>query len=745
MTKMLSRPRFKRHFHVEILESGAVCLLSEYGHFVLDGAIYPLLVPLLDGRHTITDLTAALAGRAAPVQIQRAVSRLEEDGYLTEDDWDQAGMSVHEGAFWDQQTFAHPPQFPPQSRPYQIAVHQFGTLLPIDTKSAFTSVGLAVVEHDAALDVILCTDYLDPSLDAWNRQAVQARGPWLLVKPIGAIVWIGPLFQPVERSACWRCLAARLENHRLIERHVEHANHLPAPLALSHSALPATLQLGLNMAAIEAARWLTLGQSTLTNRVISFDTGTFQTEHHILVKRPQCPVCGTPGPTNTRPVILESRPKGWTLDGGHRSESPWQTYERYRHHVSSITGAVKFLARVSSDEMLNVYTAQINLRDPHDSWNTIYGSTQRRVSGKGVFDIQAKVSGLCEALEQYSGRFQGDEPRRVASFQSLGQDAIHPLQYLGYSEGQYLNRAAFNAIQPPYLQVPSPLDESRAIEWSRVWSLTHQTFRDVLTAYCYYGYPQPEDAHFCLATSNGCAAGSSLEDAILHGFLEAVERDSIAIWWYNRLSKPAFDLDSLGDPYIRALQRHYAALNREFWVLDLTSDLGIPVFAAVTRRLDQSEEDIIVEYGAHFDPHVAILRALTEMNQMLPQEGEQVRYDRWKRSWWQRATIASSPYLAPNPGSQPKQTSDYQYVATEDLREDVLNCVAIAEQHGLEILVLDQTRPDIGLPVVRVIVPGLCFYMARFGFDRLYTVPVRMGWLREPPSENKLNNDFQYL
>ena len=56
------------------------------------------------------------------------------------------------------------------------------------------------------------------------------------------------------------------------------------------------------------------------------------------------------------------------------------------------------------------------------------------------------------------------------------------------------------------------------------------------------------------ADSNGCAAGNTLEEAIVQGFLELVERDAYAIWWYNRLQRAEVDLDQFDDSYIRDLQ-----------------------------------------------------------------------------------------------------------------------------------------------------------------------------------------------
>ena len=64
---------------------------------------------------------------------------------------------------------------------------------------------------------------------------------------------------------------------------------------------------------------------------------------------------------------------------------------------------------------------------------------------------------------------------------------------------------------------------------------------------------------------------------------------------------------------------------------------------------------------------------------------------------------------------------------------------ALAERLGSELLVLDQTRPEIDLPVVKVIVPGLRHFWARFAPGRLYDVPVKLGWLARPRAEEELN------
>ncbi len=78
-------------------------------------------------------------------------------------------------------------------------------------------------------------------------------------------------------------------------------------------------------------------------------------------------------------------------------------------------------------------------------------------------------------------------------------------------------------------------------------------------------------------------------------------------------------------------------------------------------------------------------------------------------------------------------------MSSDDLLEDVTLCVDILSKLNLEVLVKNQTRPDLGLSVVKVIVPGLRHFWARYAPGRLYEVPVQMGWLNEPTAEEDLN------
>jgi ribosomal protein S12 methylthiotransferase accessory factor len=378
-----------------------------------------------------------------------------------------------------------------------------------------------------------------------------------------------------------------------------------------------------------------------------------------------------------------------------------------------------------------------------------------RSGGKGFDPEQARLSAICEALERYSGSWQPEDQGDVttATRQVLGESVIEPCSLFGFSLRQYAGREAWNMHNDePHDWVPKPFHDDLAIDWVPVRSLTRPCTRLVPAAYSYYGHPDLRHM-FCSSDSNGCAAGGTLSEALLHGLLELIERDAAAIWWYNRLARPAVDLDSFELPEVHKMRELYRAQRREFWALDLTHDLGVPVVAAVSASFGSSGEDIIYGFGSDLDPAAAVKKAILEMNQSLfsvlrpvATGAPKYRTDQpAARRWFQSATRLNQPYLLPDPAVPPRTCRDFTSRAHADCRDDALDCVERLRLAGLETFLLDQTRPDVGISVCRVMAPGLCHFWRRFGHQRLYQVPVSLGWRQSATAEDQLNPWFVYF
>lgn len=747
---MLNRPQFRPHFRVEVVPGEGVFLLSDSRQTVLRGRVYELLAPLLDGRAT-QDLCNDLCQQASPAEIYYALSQLERKDFLCELD---EGLPAGQAALWSSHQVV-PALAARRLAERPVAVRAFG--VDAEPLRGLMRALHVRVADEGPPDVIVTDSYLRDELRTCNEEALRAGRPWLLIKPIGRQIWIGPLFRP-GTSGCWECLAQRLRANVPVVSYLQERNGHVQTVVAERVVTPATLQIAWGLAANSVASCVARGElPELEGRLQSFDIPTWRLQTHTLIRLPFCTACGRSArsePRSFQPPTLTSRKKTFTNDGGHRSVSPEETMSRYGHHVSAITGVVPMLERAApaEDDVMHVYLAGQNVARRHRDLAHLRNDLRALCAGKGTTDAQARASGLCEGIERHSGIFRGDEPRRRARLKQLGEAALLPGDCMLFSQRQYQERDLRNANGSRFNFIPLPFDREAEIEWSPVWSLTRREVRYLPTAYCYYEYPEPDDRDYCAACSNGNAAGNSLEEAILQGFLELVERDSVALWWYSRVRRPGVDLDSFEEPYLDRLRSFLADHGREFWALDLTSDLGIPVFAAMTRRVTGQPEQIVLGFGAHLEAKVALLRAVTEMNQMLSsplleQKGQQVgdpNVDPETAHWLRTATTASEPYLLA--ANWPLRTADsYPKIWADDVAEDVRDCQARVERAGLEMLVLDQTRPELGLPVAKVIVPGLRHFWPRFAPGRLYDVPVRLGWLSRPVTEEDLNPISMFL
>ena len=773
---MFARPRFKPHLHLAVVPHEGIFVLCGARQTLLRGRLYELIAPHVDGR-SADEICDQLAPEASAAEVYFTLAQLEKKGYLGEAD---ETLPLPDSAWWSSQDL-HPQAAVRRLAEGRVAVHGVG----VDPQPLCDLLGAAgvTVAGDGELTVVVVDHYLRPQLKSYNDAALASGSPWLVVKPWGGQFWLGPLFRPGS-SGCWHCLAERLRSNRPVESYLLDRESLAEPLAVDQARTAASMHVALGLAVNAITSWIVRGElPDCEGKVRTFDQLSWQSKTHVLVRLPFCPACGGPAgrglnghesnghvpshpvangsATNPdadggpfRPLVLEGRKKTFVRDGGHRVVDPQTTIDRFGHHVSPITGAVSMLERTTpnGDGALHVYMAGQNLARRHHSLGQLQGDLRNMSAGQGTTDVQAKASGLCEGLERYSGVFRGDESRRTARMADLGSAAIDLSDCLLFSDRQFRERETINAGDSSYSFVPKPFDSTAEIEWSPVWSLSRQEKRYLPTAFCYYDYPQPTGHCFCIADSNGCAAGNTLEEAILQGFLELVERDSVALWWYNRVRRPGVDLDSFGEPYLRELADCLATHEREMHVLDLTSDLAIPVFAVWSRRIGgrsgpDAAEQIVLGFGAHLDPKIALLRAATEMNQMLSyllQAPPDKVYsdhvtDRETVRWLKTATAENQPYLLPDTTAPLRTAGDYAPASTDDIAQDVNDCRTLVERQGLEMLVLNQTRPEIGLPVVKVVVPGLRHFWTRFAPGRLYEVPAKLGWLRAPLTEEELN------
>ena len=743
---LVKLPALAPHLEFRVIGEQQTLLVSESFNTLLHGKLYCSLLPLLDGRRRADEIVAAVGSDHAAGDVLAALVGLSAKGYVVSA---EHGMDRSRAAWWSSQG-ASPRWVEERLAESRIAIEGDDGRLTLHLEESGATVGV----EDPALAVVVCDDYLEARLAHVNRRQLEAGAPWTLVRPRGMETLFGPVFHADGQGPCRDCLAHRLGSHREVHNFLRNIAGEEAAFK-PFAAEPAVQEALYGLIAAEIVKWLVLDEAApIHEHALTMDTGAFASSRHRVMRRPQCRACGDEAlyrPDRPPvPLSLQPSPKAHRNSGAARTVAPEVTLAKYRHLVSPVSGVVTWLSRTTdeSDSWLHVYWAGSNPGIRSRSLSSLRRSLRSKSAGKGSTREQSEVSALCEAVERYSGAASGDEIRTRKRFSEFAgeDDAIHPNDVQLFSDAQLDNAKSINAKGHPYNVVPARLDPDAEIEWTPVWSLTQERHRYLPTSMLYSMPPEERGPADLIADSNGCAAGNTLEEAILQGFYELAERDAFAIWWYNRLRASGVDLSSFDDGYLASASDYYAGCERDLWMLDVTSDIGIPVFVALSRRPDAPTEDIIYGAGAHADPRIAALRALCELNQCLTwlprpgsRDGRPAIDDPLALWWWKTARLADCPWLAPAADEPLRKASRYPVIASTDTLDDVEDCRARVEARGMEFLVLDQTRPDIGMPVVRVIVPGMRHFWARFAPGRLYDVPVRMGCREHPLAEADLN------
>lgn len=546
-------------------------------------------------------------------------------------------------------------------------------------QAALAIAGVTVAE-DAGTLLVTCDDYLDRELSVL---AGVERRPWLLVNPTRDRVSIGPTFE-LRASTCLPCLAHWIRPRRAI------LAEKPAPAELVRSdAIDMIVQ-----AAIELARG-SPGREAAAIRTV--DAATLRVSEIVVPARLRC-TCKGPRSGTASTDAATNPITGIVLGLEHHVPVPG-----HLHHASSL--------HVYPD----VQRGKRQRAEPSSAF------------GRGPRPSDCINACIAEAIERYSSVWQGTEPMVLARANELGA-FLSPESILLFSDQQYATRPEWNRDHDARFNVPDPFDRDGRTYWSPVRSLLDGRMVFVPTALCYGGF-DADSVVFGSADSIGCAAGATLEAAVLAAVLEKIERDAVAIWWYSRATRPVLDLSGCNEPGLRqALEEatHHSLLAQ---VLDVTTDIDVPCYVCV--GTDSRGEVPCFGAAAHPDPVHAARKAVTEMLQM-HFWSTRASLEPSVAHWLRTGALKTDPHLRGGEAiALPRFVG-----AAPSLLQWTVDRLASA---GLEAFVLDLTRPEIGLPVARAIIPELRHCWHRLGRGRLYDVPVKLGWVGRALLESELN------
>ena len=369
-------------------------------------------------------------------KIHEALKRLVDRRYVVPASSSSTGVAA---AYWA--SLGLSPETAEQNlQKCRVRIQSIDVQGETELAAALSGLGVRFVKRSPDLTVMLVNDYLEARLEELNRKHLLDAAPWALVQPSGIFPLVGPVFRPGQ-SACWMCLADRMKRNREVKALIDRRQaRCVAVSPLAHETIG---QSAIQLAAIEVAKAIAADFRTpLSDHIISLDLlGSTIVKHHVAA-RPQCPSCGRKKLRDPRrapaPVELGAGGKVVMTSGGYRSVSPSATVARFRRHVSPLTGVVSRLERIQADLPMNTnYFATHNFSGPAETVHQLRAGLGGGSFGKGSTAEQGEASALMEAIERYSGIFQGDEiraKRRFADFPS--GEAIPPNNVLQFSDAQ---------------------------------------------------------------------------------------------------------------------------------------------------------------------------------------------------------------------------------------------------------------------------------------------------------------------
>ncbi|WP_296783549.1 YcaO-related McrA-glycine thioamidation protein [uncultured Methanobrevibacter sp.] len=386
--------------------------------------------------------------------------------------------------------------------------------------------------------------------------------------------------------------------------------------------------------------------------------------------------------------------------GTHRVIAPEKTIENNEDKLK-IAGITRIADITDLDRIgLPIYTA---IRPTAEEGAvSIYG-------GKGIAKDHARASAMMEGFERYSAERQDSDETTIATLEEISE------------LGEF--------ITPESLNLPKDFKkqnlDSMKLEWSTAKDLISNKEYLIPTNAIYHPYIHGNECESLFkSNTNGLASGNVLEEAILHGIFEVIERDAWSIFELTHKNYAQIDLDSIESDIVNETIDKFESEGIKIKLMDFTADIKVPTIAASADDTVTRDAGLLtLGMGTHLDPEVAILRALTEVAQSRATQingarEDTVRADFAREAGYERMKRINKYYFRDE--EEKISLSSIENKSTTSITKDLEIVKEELMANDIDkILYYDLTRPELDVSVVRVIIPE----MELFALD-----PSRAGY-----------------
>lgn len=325
--------------------------------------------------------------------------------------------------------------------------------------------------------------------------------------------------------------------------------------------------------------------------------------------------------------------------------------------------------------------------------------------GKGLSNAQAKASAIMELLERNLSYKMKKDDILYATYDEVKEHAV-PISKLSVSQ-------SFRRYRNKYM--PLILSSKVKIEWYWCYSLVHQKNFLIPANHVFWPYETPKAPCIFFQTTNGLASGNTIEEAILHGILENVERDAYQRTIIDKIQEldrlELIDIrDYCNKNFPKAFNSElvpniiaFPIRNPDFNLRVHTIVAGILQYENKSRLKHDRRIELellrgrkrfylLAGRGSSLNPKIALCRALAELIELK-----------------NRPFGKDSYYITGLTGLQTfkNKVEGIPSYSSENIKNDIEFCINNFKENGIDILVANLTHPKFRVPIVRVITPGL--------------------------------------
>lgn len=413
-------------------------------------------------------------------------------------------------------------------------------------------------------------------------------------------------------------------------------------------------------------------------------------------------------------IRLRSCPKQYTYDQD-KACTPVQTVERFQERLKAVKlDILKEVRRIDTGRLDIPVFFSVCGKDAA----RIIGT--KKQMGKGSTPEQSRASACMELAERFSffSFLKNPDNFLIGDYAAM-RAAGHPVLPV-----EELLRSVQDVTHSPELL--EQLLAGLPLRWT--WARNLSRDEDVLVPFSWF---------YAINEFNGPCAGNTIEEAMLQGISEVVERHVCAVIARDKLCVPEIDLSTVTDPVARALIEKFERNGIRLHCSDFSLDTGIPTIGALAwdPATFPEKSELVYTAGTTPGPDKALIRALTEVAQLA---GDFESGSNYVASGLPKPLKLAEVEYVINPGKT-VALSELPDLSADDMLDELRNCLAALRKNGMEVLAVNTMHPQLQIPAAYTIIPGAQFReRAASGDAALFAAKLAADLLDPAALEEKL-------